>query len=231
MVSHKQTNEKSNMTNSNKIVNPAIQSENTILDAIQSEIHKRYPRNVQLLPYWDSLFRSKLIRCVDNKSECLFKNSHRSDGNNRGSYSMVGPKYFHKHVKRMAETTINYVTTDEDSAKNEIPQFLEAGNSIIELEIPSIELAKNESIENITFEIGTNDNITSENMTELEITEYVTAEADPRKTIYIHGLFELSGGCHDFPETADYEYKAAQLAIRHINERKRRRWLQTSNVS
>lgn len=38
--------------------------------------------------------------------------------------------------------------------------------------------------------------------------------------IYIHGLFEMSGGeCRVYPQTGRFEYKAAQLAIQHVNEK------------
>lgn len=38
--------------------------------------------------------------------------------------------------------------------------------------------------------------------------------------IYIHGLFEMSvGDCRIYPETGRFEYKAAQLAIQHVNEK------------
>lgn len=38
--------------------------------------------------------------------------------------------------------------------------------------------------------------------------------------IYIHGLFEMSvGDCRIYPETGWFEYKAAQLAIQHVNEK------------
>ncbi|KAF8790456.1 Gamma-aminobutyric acid type B receptor subunit like protein [Argiope bruennichi] len=100
---------------------------------------------------------------------------------------------FRKSVKRSAD----YVYSDIEDASN--ANFMNETLTTV-----------NDMADNMTMDIGT------DNMT----TEIVTTETDLRRIVYLHGLFEMSrGDCRDFPETGVYEYKAALLAIQHINSR------------
>ncbi|XP_035233839.1 uncharacterized protein LOC118205657, partial [Stegodyphus dumicola] len=76
------------------------------------------------------------------------------------------------------------------------------------------------STENIT-------DLEATNVSEVFILQNKTKHMNPYRRrgeegiIYIHGLFEMSGGsCRINPQTGPFEYKAAQLAIKHINDKK-----------
>ncbi|GBM40236.1 hypothetical protein AVEN_183552-1 [Araneus ventricosus] len=120
----------------------------------------------------------------------------RSDGERECLYKThQGAKVasFHKSVKRSADSDI------EDTSNADV-----TNETVTTVNI---------SAENMTMDIW---NATTDNVT----TEIVTTETDLRRIVYLHGLFEMSRGeCRDFPETGLYEYKAALVAIQHINER------------
>ncbi|GFS69808.1 gamma-aminobutyric acid type B receptor subunit 2 [Nephila pilipes] len=159
----------------------------------------------------------KQVHCSNYKAKCLHQTyhaHHKPDKNN----TVLSSEYFHKTVKRAIENK-NLTIEDEAAfvANNTVTEEIttietmtidNVTTEIVTVDNVTIDL---ESIENVTIDIVTADNMTFEN---------ITTEIDTKKIIYIHGLFEMSRGeCRDFPETGHYEYKAAQLAIRHINDR------------
>lgn len=89
----------------------------------------------------------------------------------------------------------------------------EQGNNYTILHPTEMDFIQEDDHENYTFHTTDSFPVSFENIDPLE-------RRGEEGVIYIHGLFEMSGGeCRVYPETGRLEFQAAQLAIQHVNEK------------
>ncbi|GFS41740.1 uncharacterized protein TNIN_471881 [Trichonephila inaurata madagascariensis] len=199
----------SDLTNEVKI---SFNSERNSNSDINPSNNKRYPWVMRLNLFPKILARpEQQVPCYNDKSKCLPQTLYGPDKNE----TVLITEHFHKTVKRAAVNENQTIENEPSFVENE-PSFVENETSAEEnvtietMTIDNVTIAWDE-IDNGTVDIAIAENVTLEN---------VTAANETKHIIYVHGLFEMSRGeCRDFPETGLYEYKAAQLAIRHVNDR------------
>ncbi|GFV19294.1 uncharacterized protein TNCV_1935111 [Trichonephila clavipes] len=192
----------SDLTNEVKI---PFNSERNSNSDINPSNNKRYPWVMRLNLFPNILARpEQQTPCSNDKSKYLPQTHYEPDKNE----TVLSTEHFHKTVKRAAVNENQTIENEPSFVENETSA--EENVTIETMTIDNVTIPLVE-IDNGTIDIAIADNVTLEN---------VTAEIETKNIIYVHGLFEMSRGeCRDFPETGLYEYKAAQLAIRHINDR------------
>ncbi|GFR05970.1 uncharacterized protein TNCT_385671 [Trichonephila clavata] len=180
-------------------------SERNSNSEINPSNNRRYPWVMRLNLFPNILAQpEQQVHCSNDKSKCLPQTHYGPDKNE----TVLSTEHFHKTVKRAAVNENETIENEPSFVENETSA--EENVTIETMTIDNVTIALGE-IDNETIDIAIADNVTLEN---------VTAEIEMKQIIYVHGLFEMSRGeCRDFPETGLYEYKAAQLAIRHVNDR------------